>query len=205
MAVRKADQVYLESLLELNYSFGEQLSNLRDKTYPATCVVALIKSLSHASEILMTRLRSILEESTQNAADPEDILANASDIYDFIEYFQSYVFPILRNSDSASVPSELIRPLERLSSSIFPDCRLVISSVPETNYYFSEISPKIKEFFDNLHIENVLADEDIEAHDIFHLQLSANPACSILSHCLLGHEIGHAIYKKIMWGRGSQR
>lgn len=36
----------------------------------------------------------------------------------------------------------------------------------------------------------------MDSSDIFHLQLSNNPPCNILSHCLLGHEIGHAVYQK---------
>ena len=33
----------------------------------------------------------------------------------------------------------------------------------------------------------------LDTTDLFHLQLSNNPPCNILSHCLLGHEIGHEI------------
>ncbi|MBI2855027.1 MAG: dCTP deaminase [Chloroflexi bacterium] len=196
MAIRKADKVYLECLLELNSGFGEQLLAIQDGDYPGSCAVALIKSLDQASRVLAGRIRDLIRESQRASADAEDILAEASNIYDFIDYFQSFVFPVLRSSDIRSVPAELVRPLERLSALLFPDSKLIISSVPVTNYYFSEISPKIKEMFENLDIGGILAEQGIGSSEIFHLQLSANPPCGILSHCLLGHEIGHALYKK---------
>jgi len=196
MAIHKADKTYLEALLELICQFHDQLSNLKDRGYPSKCPKDLLDCLIEASQILTQRVQTIISSSMTGNISIEDLLSQASDIYDFIEFFQSFVLPIIRNSDSQSVPSELVRPFERIAGSVFPGSKLMVSSVPENNYYFSEISPKIKEFFSSLQIDTVLSGYGMDSRDIFHLQLSNNPPCNILSHCLLGHEIGHAIYLK---------
>jgi hypothetical protein len=197
VAIRKSDKTYLEALLELSYQFTDQLSGLlRDKTYPSAGPKDLLQCIIKASEILTTNIQTIITESAIGTIPVEDLLSQASDIYDFIDSFQSQILPIIRSSDSQSVPSELVRPFERIASSVFPTCKLMVSSVPENNYYFSEISPTINELFNSLKLDTVLNEFKMGSSDIFHLQLSNNPPCNILSHCLLGHEIGHAIYQK---------
>jgi hypothetical protein len=196
MAIRKSEKTYLDALLELTGQFNDQLSNLKDRSYPSKCPQSLIACLLKASEILTQRVSGIIASSAEDAISVEDLLSQASDIYDFIEFFQSYVLPIIRSSDSQSVPSELVRPFEHIADSIFTGSKLLVSSVPENNYYFSEISPKIKALFSSLDLESILKEHEMDTDDIYHLQLSNNPPCNILSHCLLGHEIGHAIYLK---------
>ncbi len=198
MAIRKSDKTYLEALLELTSTFTEHLSDLKDRVYPSACPLALVDCLLQSSQILVDRIQQIISSSsTAQDGVVEDLLAQASDVYVFIEFFQSYVLPIIRASDSENVPAELVRPLEQIAGYVFPGSNLVISSVPESNYYFSEMSTKIKEFFASLNLESVLAEQKFDARDIYHLQLSGNPPCNILSHCLLGHEIGHALYRKL--------
>lgn len=197
MAIRKSDKTYLEALLELTNTFSEQLSDLKDRVYPSTCPLALVNCLLKSSQILLDRIQQIISSSnTAQDRVVEDLLSQASDIYVFIEFFQSYVLPIIRASDSNNVPAELVRPLEQIAGYVFPGSNLVISSVPESNYYFSNMSTKVKELFASLNLESVLAEQKFDTQDIYHLQLSNNPPCNILSHCLLGHEIGHALYKK---------
>ena len=197
MAIRKADKTYLEALLELTNAFSDQLSDLKDRVYPSKCPLALVNSLLKSSQVLLDRIQQIISSSsTAQDGVVEDLLSQASDIYIFIEFFQSYVLPIIRASDSENVPTELVRPLEQIAGYVFPGSNLVISSVPESNYYFSDMSTKVKEFFASLNLDSILTEQQFDTQDIYHLQLSNNPPSNILSHCLLGHEIGHALYNK---------
>jgi len=197
MAIRRAEQVFLDALLERCISFSAEVRNSQIKDFPSNAPRILANCLFKASEALINRTNELIAKSRQNEEiDPQEVLGEASNIYDFVDFSTSYLCPIIRSSVSTNVPSELVRPLERIAYSAFPKCQILIGAVPELNYYFTKISPYISELFTNLGIDNILS-EGGYPEDLFHLQLCSNPPCGILAHCMLGHELGHAIYEKV--------
>ena len=200
MAIRRAEQIFLDALLERCISFSTEVRNLQIQDFPSKAPEILANCLFKASETLINTTNELIARSRQNEdADPQEVLGEASSIYDFVDFSISYLCPIIRSSVSTNVPSELVRPLERIASSTFPQCQVLIGAVPELNYYFSKISPHISELFTNLGIDSILSEEGYP-EDLFHLQLCSNPPCGILAHCMLGHELGHAIYEKVEAG-----
>lgn len=197
MAVRRAEQIFLDALLERCISFWAEVNNFQIQDFPSNAPKILANCLYKASETLIERTHKLIAKSRQDEeVDSQEILGEASDIYDFVDFSTSYLCPIIRSSLSTNVPSELVRPLERITRSTFPQCQILIGAVPELNYYFSKISPQISVLFANLGMDNILSEQGYP-EDLFHLQLCSNPPCGILAHCMLGHEIGHAIYEKV--------
>lgn len=195
MAIRKAEQTFLNALLEKSIYFKADVGRLLNQEFPSKAPRILSLCLLKASDRLIDRISNLISESKEDNANSEEILGKASNIFDFVDFSTTHLCPILRSSLSNNVPSELVHPLERIAWSLFPECQIIIGVVPEQNYYFTNISKKISELFDNLEIEDILTEEG-HPEELFHLQLCLSPPGGVLMHCILGHEIGHAIYEK---------
>lgn len=196
MATNKAQAIFLDTLVERCESFVAETSIVKALDYPSKAPKNLAECLFEAAERINGRADELRQAYGQTNQIPplDEILAEASNIYDFVVFNSSYICPMLRDASIGNVPAEMVLPMENIARLVFPNCQIVIGAVSEWNYYFREIGRRISEIFTNVDLDDVLHKKGLPSQ-LFRLQVCLNPPCGILLHCLLGHEIGHAIYK----------
>ena len=196
MATNKAQAIFLDTLVERCESFVAETSIVKALDYPSKAPKILAECLFEAAEKINSRARELRQAYGQtNQISPlDEIWAEASTIYDFVVFNSSHICPMLRNASIVNVPAEMVLPMESIARLVFPDCQIVIGGVSELNYYFLEIGEGILQMFSSVDLDDVLQGKGLP-NQLFRLQVCLNPPCGILLHCLLGHEIGHAIYK----------
>lgn len=196
MATNKAQAIFLDTLVERCESFVAETSIAKASDYPSKAPKILAECLFEAAEKINSRARELrrAHEQTNKISPLDEIIVEASNIYDFVVFNSSYICPMLRNASIVNVPAEMVLPMETIARSVFPSCQIVIGGVSELNYYFLEIGDWISQMFSSVDLDGVLQGKGLPSQ-LFRLQVCLNPPCGILLHCLLGHEIGHAIYK----------
>lgn len=195
MAISKAQAVFLDTLVERCESFVAEITAIKELDYPSDAPQILATCLFDAAGRINNRAHELRQAHKQTNAIPiDEIMAEASNIYDFVVFNSSYSCPMLRDASIGNVPAEMVLPMENIARLLFPDCQIIIGEVSEWNYYFREIGRRIIENFTNVDLDDILSQHESFPSELFRLQVCSNPPCGILLHCLLGHEIGHAIY-----------
>ena len=196
MATNKAQAIFLDTLVERCESFVAETRIVNALDYPSKAPKILAACLFKAAERIRSRAGELRQayEQTNQIPPLDEMQTEASNIYAFLVFNSSYICPMLRNASITNVPAEMVLPMETIARLVFPDCQIVIGGVSELNYYFLEIGEGILQMFSSVDLDDVLQGERLPSQ-LFRLQVCLNPPCGILLHCLLGHEIGHAIYK----------
>lgn len=196
MATNRAHIIFLDTLVERCESFTTESSEVNSLHHPSDAPRILTSCLCKAANRVTERIKE-LRRSYPQASEllKNEIMAEASNISNFIVFNSSLICPMLRNASIENVPAEMVLPTERIARLVFPDCQVIIECVAEHNYYFREIGNRILDIFSSADLEDILSQEEVFPSSLFRLQVCLNPPCGILLHCLLGHEIGHAIYK----------
>jgi len=196
MASNDATRIFLDVLVDKCRSLWSDLDSLLSRDYPSVAPEILTSCLLEACKRLLGRaieLRDVSQHDEQTTSD--EILLEASQINDFLDSTVGVLCPMLRFSSVEEVPSELVLPMERMSRLMFREAQVIVEAVPEMNYFFKEIATDIRNLFSSLDLDDILTQLGFP-DELFHLQLCSNPPNGILTHCLLGHEIGHAVYVK---------
>lgn len=196
MATTKAQAVFLNTLVERCESFVAETSIVKALDFPSKAPKVLAACLFEAAKRINKRADELRKayETIKQSPPPDEILTEASNIYDFVVFNSSYICPMLRNASVPNVPAEMVLPMEDVARLVFRDCQIIIGGVSELNYYFREIGERVSQIFLSIDLEDILQKEEFP-NQLFRLQVCLNPPSGILLHCLLGHEIGHAVYK----------
>lgn len=196
MASGDASRIFLDVLVDRCRFLASELDSLLARDYPSAAPNVLGNCLRKACQELLTRAKNLREAGQQIDRIPNDeIMLEASNIYDFVDSATTVLCPILRASSTAEVPSELVLPMERMARLMFPGSQVIVEATPEINYYFKELASNVRNLFSSLELDDILTQLAFP-DELFRLQLCSNPPNGILTHCLLGHEIGHAVYEK---------
>lgn len=196
MATDRARIIFLDTLVERCESFITETREVNSLHHPSDAPRILASCLYKAADKVTERIKELRRSYTQASESiKNEIMAEAATMSNFIVFNSSLICPMLRNASIENVPAEMVLPTERIARLVFPDCQVIIECVAEHNYYFREIGNRILNSFSSVDLEDILLQEERFPNSLFRLQVCLNPPCGIFLHCLLGHEIGHAIYK----------
>jgi len=195
MAASKAIRIFLHTLKEQYRLSENEVASLRTIHYPSEASITLINCLSQGIERLGSRIDELSRAAETDSVPIEEIKIEAATIQTFIEFLNGELCPIVRNSSIPQIPSEIVRPAERIASSLFPNCQIIINAVYEQNYYFTNLGERIDRMFQMIDCSDILETNHFKK-DLFFLRLCLKPPCGVLNHCILGHELGHELYLK---------
>lgn len=197
MAFVDARGVFLDSLVDQCQSLVFELDSVISLDFPSQTPKMLAGTISRAAQSLLGRAIE-LRASCQGEKDAQiqrEIILEASSIHDFVNFMLSDMCPVIRGSQTSEVSSEIVAPMERIVRDLFPHSQTIMKSTPAHNYYFREIASVLRKFLSHFSFEDLLQ-QDGWPDEIFLLEASSNPPNGILSHCMLAHEIGHALWRK---------
>lgn len=103
------------------------------------------------------------------------------------------ILGILEVSDSSNIPAEIMQPLRRYLKLILPNSEIIMSSTHDLNYSFVNIASHLRTIFDTGVLQIPF---DNMADDFYIITIPKIEKNSPLIHCILSHEIGHALCEK---------
>lgn len=189
----------------------ERLRSLRGEVYTVSREVLASESSQRILDCVLLIIDAI-EVSLPSPSDLEGLEEREKEIIikrrsGLIVYIYQ-LLGIISSANRKDVPLELISPLTRYLKEFFEECHLLIRSVPALNYYFIPIREKLYEIYVSLEIEHkdngVFCSEtkikenpkygELPAEFVI-LSIPKVEKNNILYNAILGHEIGHGIFK----------
>ena len=197
MASVNPPRIFFTVLVEKCRKTAFTLQTFEAFEYPSDGPRILRQCLYESVNDLISRVEGFRNKSQSPdipAYQLQEIELESSYISEYIDNYITELFiPMLRDASIDKIPAELVSPLEEISLSLFPGCMLLIQAIPNLNYRFMDIAPKVLSLFQNLDLEELLSKNNFP-NKLFVLQLPIDSAFGILPHCILGHELGHALW-----------
>lgn len=173
-------------------SVKNELGKLRLKTFPCVGSLSIIEFI----EKLLLKIEQYFDYLI---ADPDIALLNEAEREirwqrgtQLIPYLYQ-ILGILEVSDSSNIPAEIIQPLRRYLKLILPNSDIIMSSSHDLNYSFVNITGHLKKIFNTTVFQIPFDDLPDDFYIITIPKVEKN---NPLIHCILSHEIGHALCER---------
>jgi hypothetical protein len=194
MAINKSIlELIIESISDRTNSLESEISHLNGKIYPSKGPQILIDFVHKINKKIAVEVKNLykqkelIEELTQEQIEIQ--FYRYSHLIPFLHLLLHY----LSGAESKDTPTALIRPLNRLVRKYLSEAEVIFVSGPEFNYSYIDLASQIKTVFGKL-----FPDETNKFPNL--LLVISFPKIeqrNTLLHCIIAHEIGHGIYKKL--------
>lgn len=126
-------------------------------------------------------------------------LGSVADVHQLKQHFYvvetlAGILTLLDNAHTAQTPRGLVLLLEKTSSLLFPNAKLLVAPWAETNYSIADIVPSFKQLASGP--LSPAAQQRLEQHlpgALYVIQFPRIARENVLNHAVFGHEFGHPI------------
>lgn len=190
--------VLLAGLHNRCHSLGAQLDLLRVREFPTPLPVKLIEILRES----LSSIQQNIDEAHANLVADEstdDIRSDFAPYHTFLESVGGFWLPWLSQSTTESLPHEILPAVESIGDGLIPNSEIGINALSALNYAQREVGRLLRNTLSVLGLEKTL--DKVKLRPFIHLySVSATPPSGALSHCLIGHEMGHSVFaEKGVW------
>lgn len=193
MAGIDAYDIFVKSLVARCQNVYETLQVLSVQEFPSEAPSKAALALAEAAFEILDRAQTLSQQVSDSLLPDPEIEKEVALISTYLDGTTTILLPMLRTSRSLEVPTEIVRPFQRIVSALFPGAQIIVSIMPEQNYRFREVGGSITNWLSNFGLQ-YLASKYSFPEKLFRLDIPEVPSNNVLSHTSLAHEIGHALY-----------
>lgn len=171
----------------------EWLQEQQAKLFPTDAPRLLLNVCDQAAEQMLSRLERVREMAARHPSSPRDYVQNETGaIHDFINGLEDDFLPDLVGAEVPTTTGAIPQLLQRLATSLVGNCSLLVRTLPEFNYQSGVLTPKLNLLFDAARCGGLL--KGFPEHFCV-IYISSFTPNAILTHTLVGHEMGHIVYE----------
>lgn len=197
MGNRTAREFFIEVVADRCQVLSGCLEPLLIQVYPTDTPRRFCLALKTAStELYELALKLADRFPLASPEEQAEIDIEVSLISSFVDVAMGDWCPMLAASSVENIPAEAIKPIDRMVKHLFADAEIIVQGTADLNYFYLEIGQYIRTMFTTVGLP-LLLDQQAIPDEIFLIGICTNPPNGILTHCVIAHEIGHALYEKL--------
>jgi len=176
--------------IERSLIFSERIRRAKRMQYPSEIEPELLRFLDSANSLIRQQLEEL--KSDPGFADLPDREAETQLLRFSILYTHlCFAAALVEGASQTQAVAELAAPLKRTLVPVLGTANLLLHPLPEINYSFLDLGELLNSVVNEMGLTQDALPRDLYAVGFPSLQEEWS-----LMHCIIGHELGHALYKR---------